>query len=43
MRKLWRVLKWIARHLVVKKVDLNQGDPDAPPKPSIVVGIGGAF
>lgn len=43
MRKLWGVIKWIVQHLVVKSVNLNEGDPDAPPKPGVVVGIGGKF
>lgn len=48
MRKLLGLMKWIAKHLVVKSVDLNHqgqcpGDEDTPPKPSVVVGIGGTF
>lgn len=48
MRKLLELLKWIAKHLVVKSVDLNHqgqcpGDEDTPTKPSVVVGIGGTF
>lgn len=38
-----RVIKWILEHLVVKSVNLNQGDQDAPPKPAIVVGVEGKF
>ena len=42
------LIRWITKHLVVKYVDLNHqgkcpGDEDTPPKPSVVVGIGGKF
>lgn len=42
MRKLWGIIKWIAKHLVVKPVNLND-DKEGPPKPGVVIGISGEF
>ena len=41
MRKLWGIIKWIAKHLVVKSTDLNNGE--GKPHTAIVVGIEGEF
>lgn len=37
-----KVLKWIASHIVVKVVNLND-DKDAKPHSSVVVGINSKF
>ena len=48
MQRFLKVLRWIAKHMFVKVVNLNDqgecpGDEDVPPKKAIVVGVGGKF
>ena len=42
VQRFLKVLKWIASHIVVKVVNLND-DKDAKPHSSVVVGIKGKF
>lgn len=41
MQRLIAVLKWLAKHLVVRSRDLNQGE--GKPKPAVEIGIRGEF
>ena len=42
MQRFLKVLKWIASHIAVKVVNLND-DKEAKPHSSVVVGIKGKF
>ncbi len=42
MRRFLKVLRWIAEHVVVKMVNLND-DKEAKPHSAVVVGITGRF
>lgn len=41
MQKLLGLMRWMAKHLFVKSIDLNNGD--GKPHTAIVVGIEGKF
>lgn len=38
MRKLQSILKWLAKHIVIRGKNLND-DKEAKPKPTVEVGI----
>ena len=42
MQRFMKVLRWIAKHMFVKVVNLND-DKDAKPHSGVVVGINGNF
>lgn len=42
MRRLLKVLRWIAEHVVVRMVNLND-DKEAKPHSAVVVGVTGKF
>lgn len=42
MRKLQSILKWLAKHIVIRTRNLND-DKEAKPKPSVEAGIRVSF